>query len=198
VVVLPNNPETRATRGSASSLSDEELALRAQRDPAQFALVYERYAPEIERYFLSRTGGNVEISQDLMSQVFVRAYTALDRYAAESLRGWLYQIARNLLIDTWRRQHPAAPLEDAVHIVANEPSLDDQVIAGEARAQLHAALDTLAEPQRSIILLRLHGLTSPEIADRLGMSTEAVKSAQYRAMARLKIALHHLHQRDDT
>lgn len=79
-----------------------------------------------------------------------------------------------------------------------ESPLDERVIAEEARIQLHEALARLAEPQRSILRLRLQGLTGPEIADRLGMNHEAMKSAQYRAMAKLRVALRHLNEQDES
>ena len=48
------------------------------------------------------------------------------------------------------------------------------------------AMGTLNESQRSIIELRWQGFTVPQIGDRLGMHNEAVKSAQYRAMDKLR------------
>jgi RNA polymerase sigma-70 factor (ECF subfamily) len=172
---------------------DDETAMRAaQRDPARFSVLYARYAKDIERFMLSRTNGDLALSEDLTSQVFTRAYAAIPRYVEGSFRAWLYQIARNTLIDLHRRTRPADSLERASGIAGAEPRLDEQVIAAEAREQLHAALDHLNLAQRAVILLRLQGLTGREIAERLGMSHEAVKSAQYRAMAQLKIRLHHL------
>ena len=111
MAALRKTTESNVDRDSVDTLSDEDVVRRAQRDPDQFASVYERYAKEIERFFLSRTNGNVEFAQDLTSQVFTRAWAALDRYSAGSLRGWLYQIARNLLIDAYRRQHATSSLD---------------------------------------------------------------------------------------
>lgn len=183
----------KETIPGAETLADEDLVRLAQADPDQFGALYERYAKDIERFMLARTNGQRDVAEDLASQVFTRAYTALPRYNAGSFRGWLYQIARNILIDAYRRQRPVAPLDAAWALHSDEPALDDRVIAAEARQQLHEALALLAEPQRSIILLRLHGLTGREIADRLGMSHDAMRSAQYRAMGKLRIALQHLH-----
>jgi RNA polymerase sigma-70 factor (ECF subfamily) len=186
----------KETVPGAEAPADEELVRRAQADPDQFSALYERYAKDIERFMLARTNGHRDLAEDLASQVFTRAYTALPRYNAGSFRGWLYQIARNTLIDTYRRQRPTAPLDAAWAVRSDEPPLDERVIAAEARQQLHDALGLLAEPQRAIILLRLQGLTGREIADRLGMSHDAMRSAQYRAMGKLRIALQHLHETD--
>ena len=179
---------------NVSALTDDELVRRAQDDPETFGLLYERYTREIHGFILSRVRGNVDVAQDLTSQVFTRAFTALPRFQAGAFRGWLYAIARNVVIDSYRRQRPTALLEDADVVVAtaNQRSLDDHVIAEDARNQLHAALGELKSVQREIVLLRLQGLTGAEIAARLDMHPDAVKSAQYRAFAKLRTHLHHL------
>ena len=178
------------------TLADDEVD-RARRDPEVFAAVFTRYQPEIERFLLARTNGDRALAEDMTSQTFTRAWAALDRYEAGSERGWLYQIARNLLIDHLRKRQ-ADRLDPDIPLTSAAPTLDEAVIAQEARDQLHAAIGVLTEPQRSIIILRLHGHTSREIAFRLGLGHEAVKSAQYRAMAKLKRALAPLHDQRET
>ncbi|MGB3305887.1 MAG: sigma-70 family RNA polymerase sigma factor [Thermomicrobiales bacterium] len=175
-----------------SALTDDELVRRAQANPETFGLLYERYARDIHAFIMTKVQGNTEVAQDLTSQVFTRALTALPRFQTGAFRGWLYQIARNLVIDSYRRQRPTAPLTDAEFIAADQRSLDEHVIAADARAQLHAALGQLRPNQREIVLLRLHGLTGAEIAERLNMHPDAVKSAQYRAFAKLRTHLQHL------
>lgn len=188
-------PKTTATTSADPPLDDEAAMRAAQCDPARFSLLYERYAKEIERFMLSRTNGNAALAEDLTSQVFTRAFAAIPRYVEGSFRGWLFQIARNTLIDAFRRQRPVDPLDPTLALEDGSTRIEEHVIAAEAREQLHAALGDLGEPQRSIMLLRLQGLSGREIAERLGMSLEATRSAQYRAMTRLKIRLSHL--RDD-
>jgi RNA polymerase sigma factor (sigma-70 family) len=67
--------------------------------------------------------------------------------------------------------------------------LDDHVVAEDARHNLHDALRQLKPNLQDIVKLRLHGLSNPEIGERLGMSEEAVKSAQYRAFDKLRTHL---------
>ena len=167
-------------------LSDEELVTVARRDKAAFGVLYERYARDINAFVLSRTRGHPELARDLTSQVFTRALSALPNYRSSSFRGWLYAIARNLVIDEYRRRKPIASLDIAGHVPLDQPGLDEQVIVADARAQLHAALGQLGDVPQEIVRLRLQGMTGGEIADRMGMSREAVKSAQYRAFAKLR------------
>lgn len=165
--------------------SDEEMVARAQRDPDQFAPLYARYARPIHAFVLRRTADS-EQADDITSQVFTRALSALPRYQNGPFRGWLYAIARNLLIDAHRRSKPVSPLERAELVPTTAHSPEDAAIASEAHATLMAALDTLTTTQRRIVLLRLQGLTGQEIADELRMGYAAMKSAQYRAFGRLR------------
>ena len=156
-----------------------------------FDRLYRRYAAEIQGFIAARVT-DPELAADLTSQVFTKAFAALPRYQAGSFRGWLYAIARNAITDTWRRQRPTAPLERAELVPAPEEGPEAQAIRAEASARLHAALRDLSADQQRIVRLRLQGLTGPEIADRLGMHPDAVKSAQYRAFGRLRTILHDL------
>ncbi len=169
--------------------SDEELVALAQRDPEAFGLLYERYASAIEGFIRSRVDGNHALAQDLTSQVFTKAFTALPRYQTGPFRGWLYQIARNAIIDDHRRTRPVTPIDAAGELVSRDRSLDDHVVAEDARNNLHDALRQLKPQLQEVVKLRLHGLTNPEIGERLGMSEEAVKSAQYRAFNKLRTYL---------
>lgn len=166
-------------------LSDEEIVARAQRDPRHFAPLYRRYAKPIHAFVLRRTG-DPEQAADITSQVFTRALAALPRYRNGPFRGWIYAIARNVVIDSRRRARPVVPMASAELIASRDVAPDDQAIANESRATLLAALETLSETQRQIVMLRLAGLTGREVAAELGMGYAAMKSAQYRAFARLR------------
>ncbi len=181
---------TLAEDGQATdALSDEELVRRAQRDPDLFGILYARYARPIHAFVLPRVDRNDAVAQDLTSQVFTKALVALPGFRPGVFRAWLYAIARNVVIDHYRRQRPGAPLDATLDIAADEPGLDEQAVAADARARLHAALARLVPAQRQIVELRLHGLTGIEIAERLNLHPDAVKSAQYRAFARLRAIL---------
>lgn len=169
--------------------SDEALARRSSGDSAAFGVLYQRYATDIRAFIMSRVRGNPELADDLNSQVFARALAAIPGYASGSFRAWLYAIARNLVIDEHRRSRNMSSIDHVAEVAAGAPHLDDVVIAADARAQLNEALGKLSNLQRQVVTLRLQGLTGREIAERLGTTHEAVRSAQYRAFASLRTIL---------
>ena len=71
-------------------------------------------AAKIYRFIYAKVG-NREAAEDLTSQVFLKAtrWLAQDR-SAESIRSWLYTVARSTIADYWRAQsqHPTVPLDD--------------------------------------------------------------------------------------
>lgn len=161
----------------------------AQRDPRNFAPLYDRYALPIYR-FCYRKVGDVDLANDLTSQVFVKAIEKIDRYRERpgaSFKSWLFTIARNTVTDTWRRQRPAADVETLIEVLEDDgPSPEYRAIEAEGQQWVHQLLAGLPESQRVLVELRLAGLSTKELMATLNMSESAVKSAQHRAYRRLR------------
>ncbi len=168
------------------SLPDEELVRLAKGDQDAFGVLYRRYLPEITGFIRSRSGGNDVVADDIASTVFTKALAALPRYTIGPFRAWLYQIARNTLIDEYRRKRPATSIDQANEIETEDADPLDHALAADAARRLHDAISSLKPDQQEILRLRLHGWPITEIASRLGMTENAVKSAQYRAFVALR------------
>lgn len=168
------------------TLPDEDLVRLAKEDHRAFGYLYQRYLPEITGFIKSRTAGNDAVADDIASIVFSKALTALPRYTTGPFRAWLYRIARNTLIDEYRRKRPSSPIDSTGEIEADVDDPLDLAVAVDAAQRLHAAISTLKPDQQKILRLRLHGFSIAEIASRLGMTENAVKSAQYRAFVTLR------------
>lgn len=178
------------------SAAESEIAAieAAQRDVRAFAPLYETYVDLVWRYAMSRLADH-ERAADATSTTFQRAMTALAHFRPErrgdgtTFRSWLMTIARNVVIDSARAEHPMSSLhEPAVQrgLVDGQPLPEDHSIALEERRRVTRALSRLPETQRQIVELRLIGMKSSEIAGLLAMSLSAVKTAQFRAYARLR------------
>jgi RNA polymerase sigma-70 factor (ECF subfamily) len=165
----------------------------AQQDVNAFAPLYEHYVDIVWRYARSRLGDS-DLAADATSAVFQRALTALPSYQPRrsgdgtTFRAWLMTIARNVVIDELRR-HPTTSLATTTvqhRLVDDGRSPAELAIAREEQDKVNVALGLLPEKQRQIVELRLMGLKSIEIATQLGMSLSAVKTAHFRAYARLR------------
>jgi RNA polymerase sigma-70 factor (ECF subfamily) len=164
-----------------------------------FTDLYVLFAHRIRAYALQRLR-NPDLADDITSTVFTRALANLADFTivepegvfASGFDGWLMTIARNAIIDYVRANRrltilDAAAFRDRLIDDTHDPAR--AAVAPDEREQLLAALQQLAAPQQQIVLLRLQGWNGVEIAELLGMSHGAVRTAQFRAYQRLRALL---------
>lgn len=134
--------------------------------------------------FVLRSCADPAVAEDLTQDVFVRALRSRRAGSVTNERPWLLRIARNLLIDRWRRSERIPQ-----HLEALE--CDSAAIPpAELRTDLHGALARLPTAQREAFLLReVGGLSYVEIAAVTGTSPAAVRSSIYRARRQLRQSL---------
>jgi RNA polymerase sigma-70 factor (ECF subfamily) len=183
-------PSLEPPRIAGPSDEDARQVVLAKTDPRAFAPLYARYFDPVYRYCYRRLG-HPEAAADAAAQVFTKALAALPNYREEapSFRSWLFAIAHNVIADDLRARRPVAPITEAAHVAAADPSPEETALSNEAGCMVRAHLARLPTDQRQILELRLAGLTGPEIAATLGRSLGAVKIAQVRAFARLRATL---------
>ena len=157
-------------------------------DAAAFAGLYDIFAPRLRR-FLRHQLCDVNVAEDLLQQTFMKMIEALPRYEARGLPfgAWVFRIARNLVIDSRRTAHPAAPIEAIAERAADGDGPERAAERSDDRARLLKALDGLPADQRDVLMWRFFGdLTPTETAILMGRSTEAVRSLQHRAILSLR------------
>lgn len=163
-----------------------------------FEALYRQHYRGIVGFFIRRGVPTVE-ARDLAQEVFVRAYSAIDRYRGEAPSRWLFAIARNTLANTTRfhrakkREGEVTELDidPAADLVASpDPSSLDLVLSNEDQKKLRQAIERLPELMRRSLLLRIGSdLTYREIAAVTGRSIETVKSLLHEARQRLRADL---------
>jgi RNA polymerase sigma-70 factor (ECF subfamily) len=124
-------------------------------------------------------------ADDLLQETFVRIHRGIGNLRdADRLTPWLYQVARNVIIDHYRH--------DAGNAVALEVEVADQADAAPACScrslpWLEEMIQQLPERYRQAIqLAEIEGLTQQEVADRLGLSLSGAKSRVQRGRTLLK------------
>ena len=168
--------------------SDATLVALALHDRQAFGLLYDRYVELIFRYCLVRLRDR-EDAEDATSLIFARALAALPTQRGGSFRSWLFSIAHNVVVDAQRGASPGLPITVLEYQPATGPSLEEQAVADERREVVAQAVTQLTGEQRSVVELRLAGLTGPEVAAALGRSHDSVRTTQRRALARLRTLL---------
>jgi RNA polymerase sigma-70 factor (ECF subfamily) len=152
-----------------------------------FEQLFQTYQQPILNY-LYRMMGDGARAEELTQDVFVRAYGALPNLPADANhRAWLYRIATNLAYDQYRRSR----------IVRWLPLLQrdgDAVPTGSSGADptaeqvaVERVLEQLPMDYRApLILFSVHGYSTREIGEMLGISEGAVKTRLYRARVKFR------------
>jgi RNA polymerase sigma-70 factor (ECF subfamily) len=157
---------------------DDALILSAITGSATaLAAIYDGYARRIYRYFFSRVENSAE-ADDLTAQTFLKVIEALPHYQHRGqFTAWIFQIARNTVMDYFRRNHNQPLNEDGFDLPVMDGALD-QVIDQQSIAALRRHLRALDETERELLRLRfVVDLTYAEIAALLGRKEDAVRKA---------------------
>lgn len=184
----------------ATRATDEELvAAILEGDAALYTDLVERYRGRLINY-LNRFLGNVQESEELSQEVFLRVYRALDRYNPRyRFSTWLFRVARNAAIDLIRKRRlKLVPMQRVgTDGQAQEREFESEerdpyrtLRNLERRHAIGAAIDGLKEEYRELIQLRHFAeMTYEEIAEFKGMPLGTVKNKLFRGRRMLKARL---------
>jgi RNA polymerase sigma-70 factor, ECF subfamily len=165
------------------------IARAKEGDRDALRLLYVRYSDNVYGYVRSIVRDDKE-AEDLTQQVFMKLITVIVKYQDQGVpfSGWLLRLARNVTLDHLRRRRPL-PLEDVSQ--GDSHHRDDE--ARDRARDLHAALATLPDEQRSVMIMRhIVGLSPPEIAERMGRSESSIHGLHHRGRRALRRELSRL------
>lgn len=156
-------------------------------EAAAFAQLYNLYFKKIYQFIYYRVG-HKETAEDLAEDVFLKAHSSLlSVNRNESFEGWLYQIARNLVIDYYRQKKATIELGEVENTLEYETNVLDLISLQEKQKILLKLLKELTTEQQQIIKLKFfEDLENSEIAVILEKSEGTIRVIQHRALAKLK------------
>jgi RNA polymerase sigma-70 factor (ECF subfamily) len=151
-----------------------------------FEVVYESHAKSIYRFLFWRTK-DAQLSEDLTSSTFEKAWVSRSSFHGGSVQAWLFRIARNVLIDHWRKKQPVY-VEDVDILQEDTKPTPDVIFDKELQLnELHSALETLPDDMRLVVTMRfIKGYSCRQTAEILRLSESNVRVIQYRALKKLK------------
>lgn len=179
--------------------SDAELLFAYSRgEVSAMDCLVGRYRQALFSWFLGMTGSRAD-AEDLFQDLWVRVIRNAGRFENVSFRAWMWQIARNLLIDFRRKKKPDVSL-DAVEDEDDHPLLDQLVSTEKGPAEgleqadlarrAMRAVGQLPEVQREIFLMRVQGdLSFNEIAETLKIPLNTALGRMHDATTKLRVLL---------
>jgi RNA polymerase sigma-70 factor, ECF subfamily len=167
----------------------ERLVAAAQGgDPEAFGALFDHYHGPVYRYVAARVGRPSD-AEDLAQLVFVKALEALPRYEARGVPfgGWLFKLARNVVIDHIRTRREHAALDLAAERPAAEDGPGELAELRQEMDSVALALRRLTPEQREAIELRFFaGLSAKEAAIAMDRQEGTIRGLQFRAIAALR------------
>jgi RNA polymerase sigma-70 factor (ECF subfamily) len=154
-----------------------------------FGALYDRYQPMIYRFVFVKVGRR-EDAEDITHQVFVAAWTNVRSYKdlGHPFSSWLYQIARNQVIDHYRAKKQETSLEnmDPEYFVIPATAHFDVATKMEFE-KVRVAIAKMKPDYQDVIVMRfIEDLPLKEVAKAMDRTEGAIKLMQHRAMKELK------------
>ena len=157
-------------------------------DPEAFGALFDHFYGPVYRYVAARVGRPSD-AEDLAQLVFVKALEALPRYELRGVPfgGWLFRLARNVVIDHVRTRREHVTLDIIVQQSTEDDGPDELAALRQDMDSVAFALRRLTPEQREAIQLRFFaGLSAREAAIAMGRQEGTVRGLQFRAIAALR------------
>lgn len=168
------------------------LSVGQTRDVAAFETLFRAFGPRIRSYMLRLTR-DPALAEELMQETMITVWRKAGQFSADrgSVATWIFTIARNLRIDSYRRsKRPEIDPDDPALVPERDPQADSVLEARQSEAGLREAMTRLPEEQREILMLSFFDeMPHSQIAVMLDLPLGTVKSRIRLAFGKLREAL---------
>jgi len=160
-----------------------------------FSKIYDQYVEKIYRFIFLKVNSQ-EIAEDLTSETFLKGWQAFKKFQnptankqkIENIQAFLYQIARNLVIDYYREKGRAQVISTE-YVPINDPrnNLEEKALLNSDIDRVRQVLANLKEESQAIIIWHyLNDLSIPEIARIMEKPEGTIRVMLHRAIKELK------------
>ncbi len=149
--------------------------------------IYDNFAEEL-RGFIRNKVDNKLTADDILQDVFIKIHSSIDTLKEETkLRGWLYQITRNTIIDYYRKEKPSTDeFPDLSFFEDIEEETPQEKLANSILEMIE---DLPIKYSEALCLNECHGLSQKETAEKLNISYSGTKSRIQRGREMLRDSL---------
>lgn len=157
----------------------ETSSAQNQEAEVAFNSLYDRHAPFLLAFLKVRVSPHINAS-DIAQETWMRAWQKIPtHFDGTHFRGWLFQIAKNLLLDEFRKKTTTS-LNEEIDLAEPQTSTQDY-IHQEEKTKLQECMSQLDETRQEIVKLRLSGESHREISERLDVEYNTVQTRFHRA-----------------
>lgn len=146
-----------------------------------FDQLVRKYQSPVRRFFLNQTLGDVQLSDDLAQDTFIKAYTNIAKFRGlSSFQTWLFRIAYNVFYDYTRTHHATDDVDDMAYKTVGER------VDTNLKVDVYSALSLLKKDERLCITLQLiDGYPIEDISKITGMPAGTIKSHLHRGKEKM-------------
>jgi len=157
----------------------------------EFKALFDQYYDPI-RKFLYYKCGDMDQSEDLCQDVFMKLWDKRDDVKSETVKSYLYTIANNMLLNKIRHEKVKMSFVEQHKDQQEEESPEYQLEEKEFKAKLDLVIGDMPEKQREVFLMnRIEEMTYQEIAARLELSVKAIEKRMHGALNHVRQHLGH-------
>ncbi len=145
--------------------------------------IYIQFHNDLYRFILRRVS-DPDAAEDILQDVYLKVHAGVgDLRDSDRLESWIYQIARNAIIDHYRRARPHGEVPEHLAL----PETGDSDAAADLAPSVKAMLACLPGKYRqALTMAEYEGLKQHEIAERLGISVKTVENQMGKAFKTLR------------
>ncbi len=184
------------TKSQVSDAWASTIERAQQLDPKAFDAIVDAWAPRLYG-FVSRLSGSRRNAEELVQEVFLRVVSSIASYQHQGrFDAWLFQIARHVVLDAWRKQRREPVIESGDQLNTGCSSIRESdrqtepaklVEDSEALDQLQSCMNKLPDREREVVLLRHFGqLSYADIASLLEIPLGTALARAHRGLGKLR------------
>ena len=145
--------------------------------------LWHRFSDSLRHFILSKVKDEA-LADDLLQETFIRIHSKIDNLRDEAkIQSWVFQIARNIINDHYRKNNPIS-IEEVPEMIDAEPE-SDEMMTQTIRDMVLFMEDLPGQDCQALCQVELGGVSIKDYAEKAGISYTAAKSRVARARYKL-------------